>query len=57
MSKKDKEVPFDWTLTAVDAQNILKLIDRTNIKGEEAHVVSVIKHKLAALIPPEKKEE
>lgn len=44
-------------LTAADAKNILVLIARANITGQEAETVTAIQHKLAAMIPAEAPKE
>jgi len=47
----------DMTLTAADAKNILVLIARASITGQEAETVTAIQHKLASLIPAEEPKE
>jgi len=40
-------------LTSADAKNILVLIARANITGQEAETVTAIQHKLADMVLPE----
>lgn len=42
-------------LTAADAKNILVLIARANITGQEAETVTAIQKKLVAMVAPEDK--
>ncbi len=53
MNTLNNEVPvLDTTITAHDAQNLISLLNRAPIKGGEAEIVSLLKHKLSSLIPP-----
>ena len=42
-------------LTSADAKNILVLIARANITGQEAETVTAIQKKLVAMVAPEDK--
>ena len=48
-------------ITAQDAENLLKIIDRVDFKGNEATLVAVLQQKLTAILnfpqEPQKKEE
>lgn len=44
-------------LTSADAKNILVLIARANITGQEAETVATIQQKLASLVVPEEPKE
>jgi len=46
-------------ITALDAGNLLKIIDRVDIKGNEATAVAILQQKLIAIlnVPPEPQAE
>ena len=44
-------------ITAQDAGNLLKIIDRVDIKGNEATAVAILQQKLAAILETPEVEE